>query len=135
MRTAFYAMLFLAGLYAPAAKACGHCVEDKIAAVYDHAVITRARNLHQHVAYVAIEGTLVNDIKTRSGITGMLRTVKGIDASSVRVSLELAAFSYAYDPKREGAIQRSIERRLSRMGLRTTEMKILAKPGGSNKPS
>ena len=31
----------IAGL-ASAAHACGYCIEDKIAAVYDHAVVTRA---------------------------------------------------------------------------------------------
>lgn len=126
-RTAFYTMGLLSVLYVPAAIACGHCVEDKMAAVYDFAVVSRAQALHQHVAFVAIDGPFSTDAKTRGAITDIVRMTEGVDRASVRVSLELAALSFAYDPKRASfaSIHRSIGRQLSRTGLRVSEIKVL----------
>ena len=42
-------------LLAQAALACGYCVEDKIAAAYDHAVVVRAADRHHQVAFLSIE--------------------------------------------------------------------------------
>lgn len=127
MRAMLCAAGLLGALSAPLAMACGHCVEDKMAAVYDHAVISQAKARHQHVAFIAIEGPLGADAKTRAAIAGVLRGVKGVDPKSVRVSLELASISYAFDPKRTSfaSVQRAIGAPLSRMGLRTSEIAIL----------
>ena len=126
-RTVFVAIGLLSIFCIPTVQACGHCVEDKMAAVYDFAVVSRAQAQHQHVAFVAIDGTFTTDAKTRSAITEMVRTARGVDQASVRVSLELAAISFAYDPKRASfaSIHRSIGRQLSGIGLRISEMKIL----------
>ena len=40
------------------ALACGYCVEDKMAAVYDHATVTRALAQKHQVAYFHIDGEL-----------------------------------------------------------------------------
>jgi copper chaperone CopZ len=108
-------------------KACGHCVEDKMAAVYDFAVVSKARARHQHVAFVALDGAVKNDARTHAAITGIVQKAEGVERASVRVSLELAAFSFAYDPKRASfaVIHRSIGRQLSHAGLRISEIKIL----------
>ena len=42
-----------------AAEACGVCVEDKMAAVYDHTVVTRALNQKHYVAFFHVDGNLV----------------------------------------------------------------------------
>lgn len=127
MRTVLCAMGLLSVLYAPTVRACGHCVEDKIAAVYDFAVVSKAQALHQHVAFFAIDGAFKTDAETRDAIAYVIRSAKGVDRASVRVSLELAALSFAYDPKRASfaLIHHSIERQLSRKGLRIAEIKIL----------
>lgn len=127
MRTVLCAIGLLSGLYVPAVSACGHCAEDKMAAVYDFAVVSKAQALHQHVAFVAIDGSFSTDAKTRGAIADAVRTAEGVDRASVRVSLELAAFSFAFDPKRASfaSIHRSVGRQLSRIGLRVSEIKVL----------
>lgn len=114
-------------LYIPDASACGHCVEDKMAAVYDFGVVSKAQALHQHVAFLAIDGTISGDAMTQRAIADMVRTAEGVERASVRVSLELAALSFAFDPKRASfaSIQRSVGKQLSRIGLRVSEIKIL----------
>jgi copper chaperone CopZ len=116
-------------------SACGHCVEDKVAAVYDYAVVSKAQALHQHVAFVAIDGSFSTDARTRGAIADIVRTAEGVDRASVRVSLELAALSFAFDPKRASfaAIHRSVGRQLSRIGVRVSEIKIL--DGSARVPS
>ncbi|HKU45280.1 MAG TPA: hypothetical protein VJQ58_00230, partial [Burkholderiales bacterium] len=52
MRAALLALLVAAG----PAWACGYCVEDKIAAVYDHVVISRALAAKHQVAFMHVEG-------------------------------------------------------------------------------
>ena len=41
-----------------AAQACGVCVEDKMAAVYDHGVIGKALGQKHHVAFFHVDGSL-----------------------------------------------------------------------------
>lgn len=126
-RTLSYALGLLGVLYVPTVGACGHCVEDKMAAVYDFAVISKAQTLHQHVAFVAIEGLIKTDAKTRDAIARTVRTAEGVDGASVRVSLDLAALSFAFDPKRASfaSIHHVVGKQLSRVGLRISEIKIL----------
>src|SRR5215470_13558454 len=62
MRTVMKSVVTLVaslGFLLPAtASACGACIEDKIAATYDHALIDRAIASHRQVVFVAIEGPL-----------------------------------------------------------------------------
>jgi hypothetical protein len=119
-------LLLALGASAPA-SACGHCVEDKVAAVYDHAVEKAALGQHHHVAYFAIEGTLLNTAAVKHSIERMLTTQDGIDKNSVRVSLDLAALSFSFDPHRTAfaSAQAAIERKLAPQRLRLTMLKFV----------
>lgn len=77
------------------AMACGACVEDKVAATYDHAVITRAIAKRQQVVFVAIDGPHAGQIGSR--IPAAARKVSGVEAGTVRTSASPAAFSFAID--------------------------------------
>ena len=46
----------LALVAATPAIGCGHCVEDKVAAVYDHGLIMKALGEHHQVVFFGIEG-------------------------------------------------------------------------------
>ena len=81
------------------ALACGVCVEDKIAACYDHAVIQAARGRGQEVAFFAVQGALSPMILKKT-----LESIRGVQAGTVRVSVENAAVSFAYDPRRTNAV-------------------------------
>ena len=72
--------------------ACGVCIEDKVAATYDHAVITEAKAAHRQVVFVAIDGPYVADIGRR--IAAAAQRVHGVEAKTVRVSDSPAAFSF-----------------------------------------
>lgn len=88
----------LAGLLATAtaaAWACGTCVEDRMAATYDHAVIQRAAAAGQRVVFCAVLGPM-DAPKLKSAA---LR-VRGVEPATVRVASEPAALSFALDARR-----------------------------------
>ena len=118
--------LLLATLAEPAI-ACGHCVEDKIAAVYDHAIITRALVKKHQVAFFAIDGPLVAAEATRRMIESAAESAYGVDQNSTRVSIESASLSVSFDPGRASfaALRRSLERKLARSGLTLLPMRVM----------
>lgn len=128
MKSIFYTIGLILGLcIAGPALACGHCVEDKVAAVYDHAVVSQARIQKHNVAFFAIEGPLVNNDTQKRSIEDTLRKLEGVDRNSVHVSLELAALSFSFDPRRSSfaSAQEAIEKKLSPKGLRLMELKFI----------
>jgi hypothetical protein len=85
-----------AGFSAPS-PACGVCVEDKIAATYDHAVVTRAGAQRHLVVFGEIIG-VVNMKALTEKIAPAAARVRGIDRGTVRTSAAPPAFSFALDP-------------------------------------
>ena len=81
--------------FAPAAsQACGACDEDKVAATYDHGVVTRAAAGGDVMVFCEVIGPL--DVPR---LKAAAQRVRGIKAQSVRVSTQPAALSFAVDPK------------------------------------
>ena len=130
MRAVAAAAGLLSGLHVVVAAACGHCVEDKVAAVYDYATVTKAKAGHHAMAFFAIEGRLVPDESLRQAIGNMARATDGVDKESVRVSLDLAALSFSFDPRRTslGTVQKSIARKMAFKKLGLTELNFAGKP-------
>ena len=73
------------------ALACGACVEDKVAATYDHAVISQANARHQQVLFVALDGP--NTERAARRITAAAAKVRGVAATPWRTSAPRAAYS------------------------------------------
>lgn len=123
MRSALSVALLAAST---AALACGYCVEDKIAAVYDHAAVTRALEAKQVVVYFAIDGKLVAGERTRRAIEAIARSAPGVDRGSIRVSVELASLALAFDARRTSlaAVQHILDKKLSPMGLSLLAMQV-----------
>lgn len=115
------------GLASSAARACGHCVEDKIAAVYDHALISRMLTRKQHVAFFAIDGHVAERSDQRLKIERTVAATRGVDAGSVRVSLEAAALSVSFDPARVSLpqLQRDLQRGLALKGLSLQTLRVM----------
>jgi copper chaperone CopZ len=115
----------LAGL-AGEARACGACAEDKVAAVYDHAVVEGAARRAHGVAFLAIEGPLPVDARLGRAVRTAIGSVAGVDRASVRVSLEFAACSAAFDPARASleTIVAEVNRRLAGRGLAVAPLRI-----------
>ena len=91
------------------AQACGVCVEDKVAATYDHAVVQRAAAQGKVMVFCEVNGGL--DARR---IRNAAREVRGLDSSSLRLSREPSALSFALDPAQQSpqsavlAIQRAV---------------------------
>jgi len=117
----------LVALLLPSAVlACGVCVEDKIAAVYDHAAVQRALAAKRSVVFFHIDGKLVVNERSRQAISAIARSTPGVDAASVRVSCELASLALAFDGRRTNLVkvQESLEKRLSTQGLSLLAMQV-----------
>ena len=118
----------LAGLaLASPAFGCGYCVEDRVAAVYDHGVIARALDQHHRVAFFAIEGPLPADGEPQRVIAKALTSAKGVDSPSLRVSVDSASLSLSYDGKRISSdqIMDTLNRKLAARGLGISLLKAM----------
>jgi hypothetical protein len=76
--------------------ACGACIEDKMAATYDHALVEQARVQRKLVVFCDVQGA-VDSSRTRPVATALER-VPGVQAGSVRLSAAPAALSFVLDP-------------------------------------
>jgi hypothetical protein len=106
--------VFLSMTFMAEASACGYCVEDKIAAVYDYAAVRQAAARHQTVAYFAIDGAIRDTRQRLEFLLGQTRQIR-----SARVSVESASLAVVFDPRRAplAAVQRALEDKLRPLGL------------------
>jgi hypothetical protein len=108
--------------------ACGVCVEDRVAASYDHAVVVRSLDRKHQVVFLAIEGEIAASPRLSRQIRGAVESAAGVDRSSARVSLAAASLSFAYDPSRHklGPIMSAIEKSLAPKGLSVSLLRVIA---------
>ncbi len=118
--------MFLA-LQASAAGACGYCIEDRIASVYDHAAVSKALEKKHHVAFFAINGPLVAGDSTRRALAAMIESTGGVDKGSARVSVESAALSFGFDPARVplAHVMQALESRLAARELSLLPLQVM----------
>lgn len=93
MKALMGCLITVAMLAASNAMACGACVEDKIAATYDHAVIERAAAKGDVVVFCELKGGMVDT----ESLKAAAHRVKGVDAKSVRIARQPPALSFALD--------------------------------------
>ena len=120
--------LLLALSAAPmAAIACGVCVEDQVAATYDHAVMTQAIARHQVVVFASVD-TGRDGKSVLPEIRRMAASGKGVDAGSVRVSDEPSALSFALDQaaRSPAAALADIQSRLRAKGVKLTLLRVVS---------
>jgi len=116
---------------ASTAYACGVCVEDKVAAVYDHAAVTRALEAKSTVVFFAIDGAIPPGAAALRKIAAMAASAPGVDKDSVRISRPAASLAIAFDPRRGELtkVQELLDRRLATMGLSLLAMRMIDSPG------
>lgn len=135
MKTAWRGIVcvILAGAGPSSATACGHCIEDKVAAVYDHAVITRAMARGHQVVFFAIEGNIPAGERTRRSLEAIVESVAGVDKGSARVSVESAALCAAFDLARAplAIMERALSRKLAVLGLSVAMVHVMDKRPGA----
>ena len=127
LRTCFLAALLLAS---GGALACGYCVEDKMAAAYDHAVVTRALGRQHHVAFFHVEGRLAAGDGGKRALEKLAESSPGVDKGSARASVEAATIAVAFDPRRTPvmALQQDLERRLAAKKLALLLLQVMDRP-------
>lgn len=109
MRTRIASLVLAATVAASDAAACGACLEDKIAATYDYAVIQQAAAQGDVVVFCELGGTV-----DASRLRAAARRVRGLDAASMRIAEAPPALSFALDGARESpqdavsALQRAV---------------------------
>ena len=81
-----------------AAMACGVCLEDKVAATYDHALVQRALEQHRVIVFAEPHGS-VEPAKLKAMAAKAARA-PGVDASTVRTSAAPQSVSFVLDPRR-----------------------------------
>jgi hypothetical protein len=116
---------------ASTAYACGVCVEDKVAAVYDHAAVTRALEAKSTVVFFAIEGAIPSGAAALRKIAALAASAPGVDQDSVRISREAASLAVAFDPRRGNlaAVLEVLDQRLAPMRLSLLAMRVMESPG------
>jgi hypothetical protein len=129
--TALVLAAWAAGVTVPAA-ACGYCVEDKVAAAYDHAVAARARARGHELVYVALEFAQPITANTEDAVRRAVERMPFVDRGSVRVARDAVSLSLAFDPSRmpAGKVLAQIDRSLLPLGATVTllEMGSPARP-------
>jgi len=107
------------------AFACGYCVEDKIAATYDHAVVTQALARQHHVAFLHVDGGAA----TRQTLERAAYRA-GVDKGSVRVSSDRLTVSFAFDPARAtlGVIHTRMEKALAAERVSLMPFEVMERP-------
>jgi len=128
MRSALLLALLAASC---AANACGVCVEDKVAAVYDHAAVTRALEARRTVVFFHIDGTIPPGAAALRKFSALAASAPGVDQDSVRISRETASLAVSFDPRRGNLaqVQESLDRRLASMKLTLLAIRVMDSPG------
>jgi len=120
-------VMVLSTTFPAASLACGVCIEDKVAATYDHAVVTRAGAVHHLVVFGEIDGAV--NIKTvTAGIPAAAKRVKGIDRGTVRTSVSPPAFSFALDPatRAPDSAVAELQKQLRTQGVKLSVLRVMS---------
>ena len=89
----------LAAVAALDAVACGFCIEDRVAAVYDSPAIEAAVAKQRHVAFLAVDGEIALDAAAQKAIAKALEQAGAVHGAT-RIAAENAAVAVVFDPKR-----------------------------------
>lgn len=129
LRACAFALPLAAGL-AASAWACGVCIEDKVAATYDHALVREAAAKGRVVVFCALEAGVTADAD-RAGLERELKRLaaglRGVDARTVRSSTTPPTFSFVLDPRVQAppAAVAAWQQRLAPSGKIVALLKVL----------
>ena len=125
MRACLSAFLAAALLAPAAALACGACIEDKVAATYDHAIVTNATRHGKAVVFAEPRGPSDPAIFVKA-ITASAKHARGVDPGTVRTSTQppTVSFALASGVAPEAALA-AIERSAAQPGLHLVLVKVV----------
>jgi hypothetical protein len=120
-------LLLVLAFDAASAVACGVCIEDRVAVVYDHAVVARAHARKHAVAFFALDATapLAKDSQRR--FINLAESAGGVDKGSARVSLEPVSLAVAFDAKRVplSQLEKELERKFAARNVALRFLQVL----------
>ena len=124
-RTALAALLLAA--QGSGAFACGYCVEDKLAATYDHSVVTGAMQRGHAMVFLEAAGLERAEHGSAPALVAAIETVPGVDRGTVRISAAPPAVSFSFDSDRYavGGAVSEINRRLAGRKVALTVFRVL----------
>ena len=108
------------------AQACGVCIDDKVAAAYDHEVVTRAADRGQVVVFAEVRGRGATADFVSAARRAAAR-VRGVEAASVRAADAPAALSFALDARVRSpeAALAAVEKAAATSGVKLALLKVL----------
>jgi hypothetical protein len=120
------ALALLLMLGSAASFGCGYCVEDRIAAVYDHALMQRSLASGHPVLFFAWDGPLMRNEISRQKIMAIAVAVAGVDKDSTRVSVEPAAVAIAFDPQQSNAtaVEAALQKKLQSLKISVVRLHV-----------
>jgi hypothetical protein len=115
------------------AGACGFCIEDRVATVYDQAIVTDALARSRVVAFFSLEGEPRADAATQRAVLAALEAAGGVRGTG-RVDLASGACSIAFDPARTrlAALVAAADRKLAARHIVLKALRVTG-PGGALK--
>jgi copper chaperone CopZ len=104
--------------------ACGHCLEDRVASVYDHALVEHSKLHKQTLMYLVWDGPVDRSTATRQWLLKTIGAVPGVVVHSVRVSIEPPTIALAYDPlsTRAADLEKALQAKLAAKGLTASSL-------------
>ena len=117
------------------ASACGYCIEDRVAAVYDHEAVEGALARHRNVAFFGIDGDVAVTEASRRALVSAVENAGGVKGTA-RVALDNAALSVAYDPGRTSlaSLAAAANKPLAAKGLALSPLRLIDEGGKLREP-
>jgi hypothetical protein len=108
------------------AHACGVCIDDKVAAAYDHAVVNRAVDRGQVVVFAEVRGAGTAADFVAAARRAAVR-VPGIVAGTIRTAEAPATLSFALDVRvrSPAAALAAVEKGAPAAGVKLALLKVL----------
>jgi hypothetical protein len=116
-------LTLIASLHPSPSFACGICIEDKVAATYDHQIVMSATARNHVVVFGQVEGN-ADMRKVMVDVAAAARRTAGVDRGSVRTSSAPPAFSFSLDPKSQSP-ERAVELLQRRVRASGSQLSIL----------
>ena len=122
-------LLLMAGLLASPAWGCGVCVEDRMAATYDHDLVVRAMDRGHQIVFTDVTSRPMTRTEWHL-LSWTVQSVRGVMKGSVRISKSPMALSFEIDPKATGAATaiREINRRIRKQPVRVSLIQTMSPP-------
>jgi len=106
------------------AAACGHCHGDKEAAVYDAAVLAKAKRDGNTVVYAEVTGAVPDDAETKAALWRAIASMPAVDQTSIKVSTMPTAVAFAFNPKK-GKVTELLAAISKKFGTKQWSLKLL----------